>query len=126
MDAKPTDDGYRYDFVHVRTFDHHAELQIRGPDGPQPQTGEAFVAAGDRAWALRAFRELDDALVRLRFEFPRTGLLVLRTQGDLEAVQAADHGLLAAQGHWLGREILLAYETSAEAARTSPHVRCSA
>lgn len=107
--ATYSDDGLAYQFVQVR-FDRDlgvAHLTIKGPDAPQPEGAEGLHAAGDQAWVLRAFRELDDALVRLRFEFPRLGLIALRTEGDLEAVRQAERGLLAAQEDWLGREILL-------------------
>ena len=55
-----------------------AEIVIKGPEGPQPEDGAGFVKAGDQAWVLKAFRELDDALIRLRFEFPGVGLLTLK------------------------------------------------
>ena len=36
----------------------------------------AFVAAGDQSWAIRAFRELDDVLLRLRFNEPEIGTVM--------------------------------------------------
>ena len=43
-----------------------AELTVQAPTGPQPSTPEEILKAGDQFWPLRAFRELDDALLRLR------------------------------------------------------------
>jgi benzoyl-CoA-dihydrodiol lyase len=83
-----------------------AELLVRGPRGDQPRTAEQIQSAGDAQWSLRAFREIDDALLRLRLEHLDIGLLVVRTEGDLDAVLAADEALHAAQGHWLAREIV--------------------
>ena len=83
-----------------------AEIVVRGPEEPQPEDGAGFRAAGTEAWALRAFRELDDVLLRLRFEELSIGLINLRTSGDLDKVLAADRGLLAAQNDWLAKEIL--------------------
>jgi len=83
-----------------------AEILVRGPQEPQPEDGAGFREAGTDAWALRVFRELDDVLLRLRFEEPHIGLINLRTSGDLDKVLAADRGLLAAQNDWLGKEIL--------------------
>ncbi len=62
--------------------------------------------AGDQFWALRAFRELDDALLRLRVNEPEIGTIVVRTEGDGAAVLAIDQTLLAHQSHWLVREII--------------------
>jgi benzoyl-CoA-dihydrodiol lyase len=104
-----TEHVLRYEFVSV-TFDRlkrTAVLVVRGPDSPQPETAEAFVAAGDRAWALLAFRELDDALLRLRLNEPEIGTIMLRTEGDIEKVRAVDQALADHQSHWLVREIIL-------------------
>ena len=107
LNLQRTEHGLAYDLVTVKIDGGVAEILVRGPDGPQPEDAAGFAAAGDQSWALKVFRELDDALIRLRFEFPRVGMLTLRTEGDIDAVLAADRGLLAAQDHWLGREILL-------------------
>ena len=44
-------------------------------------------------WLLQTARELDDALCRLRFDFPEIGSLVLRTQGAIEDAVALDSEL---------------------------------
>jgi benzoyl-CoA-dihydrodiol lyase len=84
-----------------------AELTVQAPTGPQPTTPEAILATGDRFWPLRAFRELDDALLRLRVHEPEIGTVVLRTEGDLDAVLAVDRTLAEHQSDWLVREISL-------------------
>ncbi|HVB37013.1 MAG TPA: 2,3-epoxybenzoyl-CoA dihydrolase, partial [Vicinamibacterales bacterium] len=84
-----------------------AELTVKAPTGPQPDTPDAILEAGDQFWALRAFRELDDALLRLRLNEPEIGTVVLRTEGDPAAVLAVDETLLTHQDHWLVREIIL-------------------
>jgi benzoyl-CoA-dihydrodiol lyase len=84
-----------------------AELIVHAPGGPQPATVDAIVAAGDQFWPLRAFRELDDALLRLRLNEPQIGTVVIKTEGDPEAVLAVDRTLAANQSHWLAREITL-------------------
>jgi len=84
-----------------------ADLTIKAPEGAQPSTADAILTAGDQFWPLRAFRELDDALLRLRVNEPEIGTVVIRTTGDREAVLAVDRLLLAHQSHWLVREIIL-------------------
>jgi benzoyl-CoA-dihydrodiol lyase len=107
---EPAIDGDRIAYRHVRgTIDRVkrvCELTISAPDAPQPATAEAFVSAGDHAWALRAFRELDDAILRLRLNEPEIGTIVLRATGDPQAVVDVDAALDANRGHWLVREII--------------------
>jgi benzoyl-CoA-dihydrodiol lyase len=52
-----------------------------------------MVAMGDQFWPLRAFRELDDALLRLRVNELEIGTVVIRTTGDIDAVLAIDRFL---------------------------------
>ncbi len=82
------------------------QLTISAPDAPQPATADAYLRAGDQAWAVRAFRELDDALLRLRLNEPEIGTVVLRATGDAAAVLAVDASLAANQSHWLGRGVI--------------------
>jgi benzoyl-CoA-dihydrodiol lyase len=84
-----------------------ADLTVQAPTGTQPSTPAEILAAGDQFWALRAFRELDDALLRLRVNEPEIGTVVIRTEGDRDAVLAIDRTLTAHQSDWLVREIVL-------------------
>jgi benzoyl-CoA-dihydrodiol lyase len=67
-------------------------------------TVTAFESARD---ALEACRELDDAILRLRFNEPDLGTWVLHTEGDADSVLAADSELAAGGSDWLAREIRL-------------------
>jgi benzoyl-CoA-dihydrodiol lyase len=81
------------------------ELTISAPDTPQPVTADDYLKAGDQSWAVRAFRELDDTLLRLRLNEPEIGTVVVRATGDPAAVLAVDASLDANQSNWLVREI---------------------
>jgi benzoyl-CoA-dihydrodiol lyase len=83
-----------------------AMLTVAGPEGPQPSSVDGIVAAGDQFWPLRAFRELDDALLRLRFNEPSIGTVVLKTRGDADGVLTVDATLMEHGDHWLVREIV--------------------
>src|SRR6266851_5467933 len=103
-----TEAGYTYSAVRL-AFNRDkrtAELTVQAPTRPQPSTPEEILKAGDQFWPLRAFRELDDALLRLRVNEPEIGTVVIRTEGDREAVLAIDRTLVAHQSHWLVREII--------------------
>jgi benzoyl-CoA-dihydrodiol lyase len=89
-----------------------ARLTVRGPDGPQPADPDAIHAAGAAWWPLAVARELDDAILRLRFNELELGTWVLRTEGDPAAVAAADAAFLEHAGDWFVREVgLLAKRT---------------
>jgi benzoyl-CoA-dihydrodiol lyase len=96
---------YRYVKGAIDRAKRTCELTIAAPDSPQPKTADEFLAAGDQSWALRAFRELDDALLRLRLNEPEIGTVIVRAVGDPEAVIAVDEALHANGSHWLVREI---------------------
>jgi benzoyl-CoA-dihydrodiol lyase len=81
-------------------------LSVRGPRADEPTTPDAIRAAGDSYWPLRAFRELDDALLHLRINEPLIGTLTITTEGDSAHVLAADEVLARHADHWLVREIV--------------------
>jgi benzoyl-CoA-dihydrodiol lyase len=92
---------YRFVTLEVNEADRLATLTIKAP-----AAGSEAIAVSAKSWALRAFRELDDSLLHLRFNFPNCAAVVLKTEGDPAAVLAADAALLAAQKTHLGRETL--------------------
>src|SRR5262249_41254532 len=53
-----------------------------------------------------AFRELDDAILRLRIAEPLIGTVVIKTRGDRDTMLRVDELLLAHKDHWLVREII--------------------
>ncbi|MFP3901371.1 MAG: 2,3-epoxybenzoyl-CoA dihydrolase [Acidimicrobiia bacterium] len=84
-----------------------AFLTVRAPAGSQPSDPAELLAAGASAWLLAAARELDDAILRLRFDEPDIGTWVLRTEGDPAQVLAAEELLALHPDHWLVREVRL-------------------
>jgi benzoyl-CoA-dihydrodiol lyase len=105
-EVTPTGRRYRHVTLALDPAHRLATLTVKAPSDPQPGTPEAFLKAGGGAWALRAFRELDDALVQLRVNQLEIGTLVLKTEGDPAAVLAVDRTIAQHKGHWLVREIL--------------------
>ncbi len=98
-------------YPHVRvTIDaerRQADILVRGPEGQQPQTPAEIARAGSAYWPLAVARELDDAILHLRFNHGTVGLLIFHTQGTPEAVLDVDRVLDQNSHHWLVREILL-------------------
>jgi benzoyl-CoA-dihydrodiol lyase len=107
LDRRHTSDGIRYSTVEV-TYDRGlgaAIILVHGPEGDQPSTADQIEAAGARWWPLRACRELDDALLHLRFNEPELGTWILKTAGDPAVVVAVDDILSNHRKHWLVGEI---------------------
>jgi benzoyl-CoA-dihydrodiol lyase len=84
-----------------------ATITIAGPKDAPPAHPDALVEAGAAVWLLRCARELDDAILHLRFNETALGTIVFRSQGDPQAAAAHESMLLGNRGHWLANEIVL-------------------
>src|SRR5512132_1564530 len=83
-----------------------ATIVVRAPGEEQPDTPQAIHLMGDRFWPLRAFRELDDAILRLRLNEPAIGTVIFKTDGNRDFVLGVDRTLAENRNHWLVREII--------------------
>ena len=93
---------YKHVDVTVDRASRVATVSLRAPDTPAP----ALDAMDATSWMLCAARELEDAILHLRFNETDVGLWIFKTQGDPAVVMAHEAALLAAGEHWLAREIL--------------------
>ena len=105
LDRTLTEDRVEYPSVTVEVDRARriANLTIRGPSTPVPPT----IEATDTFWPLSWARELDDAILHLRFNEPEIGQLVFRTEGSSTAVLAYDAFLETHQDDWFIREVRL-------------------
>jgi benzoyl-CoA-dihydrodiol lyase len=97
----------RYVSLEVDDKARTATLTMRAPEGAEPQTPDELAKAGSSAWVLRAWRELDDALLDLRFNRPGVGVVALKTSGDADKVLAVDAMLAKHKDDGLVREATL-------------------
>ncbi len=104
LEPKVSATGIEYRFVSVKlnSAQRVAELVLRGPSDDAP-TVSSLTADG---WVLRAFRELDDAILRLRINHLDVGTVVLKTEGDAKKVLAHDAFVRDNASHWLVREVI--------------------
>src|SRR5262249_55522224 len=102
------DAGYHYKHVDVAldAASRTATITVSAPEGPQPQTIDAIVAAGAAWWPLAMARALDDAILMLRTNALDIGTIILKTRGDVASVLEADRTMLAHQAHWFVREVI--------------------
>jgi benzoyl-CoA-dihydrodiol lyase len=75
-----------------------------------PASPDRLAEEGAATWLLRCARELDDAILHLRFNELEIGLLLFTTAGDPAAVLAHERVLLDHPQHWLANEILLCWK----------------
>jgi len=108
LGARYREDGvdYKYVTLDVDAAARGARLTVRGPELDEPSSPAAMRERGSDLWALRAFRELDDALLDLRFNRPEIGVVVLQTRGEAAKVLAADAALGAGREDWFVNEVL--------------------
>ncbi len=108
LNPERSGDETQYGFVTVKIDRdrRNATLTVRAPEGEEPSTPEEIQRAGCNFWALKAFRELNDALLDLRLNEPEIGTLLIHTEGSAENVLAVDKTLHDHADHWLVREII--------------------
>ncbi len=110
LEVERTAQGSRYRFVEfaIDASKRAATLKVRAPDTAPPKDAEALRELGDRAWSLRAFRELDDALLDLRVNHSEIGVLTVETEGDSDRVLAWDRALVdLSESDWFAKEVVL-------------------
>ena len=116
------EDGLRYRYVELKLdrVRRVAELDLALPEPGWPTTAEAALEQGAAWWLLRAFRELDDALLHLRFNEPEIALVALRARGEPRAwletdalLASSDHGFVQETRH-LVKRVLKRLENTAK------------
>ena len=105
IESELSEDGlertYRHVSLKLDLSERVANLTIHAPDAAA--TG-ALRGEGADTWAMRAFRELEDALLHLRFNHDTIGLIVLRAVGDASNVVSHDARVLESDD-WFAKEV---------------------
>jgi benzoyl-CoA-dihydrodiol lyase len=99
------------------TYDHlrleidregrRATLTVLGPGAEQPSEAAAIRRMGSAWWPLAAFRDLDDALCHMRVNEGTIGLILLKTEGEMEQIVAVDEILGRLKDDWFVGEVRL-------------------
>jgi benzoyl-CoA-dihydrodiol lyase len=103
-----TDRGidYRHVALEIDPASRVATLTLRGPETVPPLPADP-ATLGAAWYPLALFRELDDALVELRFNYETVGVVLLKTSGDLGKTLEMDALLHSRPDHWFMREVRL-------------------
>jgi benzoyl-CoA-dihydrodiol lyase len=108
LDRRIAEDGIVYRHVQV-AFDRPARramVRVLGPSRISPDLA-GIHAEGANFWPLAMARELDNAILHLRFNEPELGLVVFRSEGDPASVVAADNLMERHSEDWFVREVRL-------------------
>jgi len=107
---EPTVDGTAFSYTHVTLVvdpkKRTAEITLKAPTDTQPRKNTREKGAS--LWALRCYRELNDAILRLRTVYLDVGLVTFKTEGKRELLLEAEATLLeqAKAGDWFANEVL--------------------
>jgi benzoyl-CoA-dihydrodiol lyase len=109
LGAKYRDDGAEYEHVSLSVDANArvAKIVVRAPKTATPDNASALRELGNELWALKCFRELDDALLNLRFNYETVGLIVIETEGDPAMVLSSDAALDKNRDDGFVHEVLL-------------------
>ncbi len=101
------EDGIHYEYVDV-TFgptERTATIRMTVPDA-LPAIPEDASSLGADWWALKAWRELDNAILNLRFNYRDVGLVLVETRGNIDTILELDKQLLERKDDWFVHEVL--------------------
>jgi benzoyl-CoA-dihydrodiol lyase len=102
---------YRHVTLTIDDKARTATIELRAPGAQVPANAAEALAKGADGWGIRAARELDDALLRLRFMHGEVGLVLLRTSGDADKAHAVGELLSGPdKDAWIIRETRLLWQ----------------
>ena len=109
LSRKMAADGLEYDWLDLSIDRKHRNvtLLVRAPGTEAPDSMADAIALGDRFWPLALARQLDDALLHLRFNEPDIGTIIITSAGATGTVNGYDEFLQRHKDDWLMREIIL-------------------
>ena len=94
------DGTWNYEHVTIHLDKRMATITVRSSSASPERSVDT--------WSLKMFRELEDALIRLRFNHLNIGLLVVKTEGTAEDVKTHEDWVARnASSDWFVREVEL-------------------
>ncbi len=82
-----------------------ASITINAPLNSAPTNINQIISEGDDFWLLRCARELDDAVLHLRFNELEIGIIIFKTFGEISNVLSYDKLLDLHKDNWFINEI---------------------
>ena len=110
LDIEYSDDALNMSLVNVaiNRAGEHATITIKGAETEPPANADEAVSQGASWYMLDLVRQLDEAILHLRFNEPGIGTLIFKTVGDGNKVKAHDDFMTTnADANWLINEVQL-------------------
>jgi benzoyl-CoA-dihydrodiol lyase len=92
--------SYAHVQLQLNTSRRGATITINAPDSIGPQTADDIFKAGVNWWPLAAFRQIEDALLHLRFNHLDIGCITFLTRGSQDILMAIDEQIANNQNNW--------------------------
>jgi benzoyl-CoA-dihydrodiol lyase len=106
-DTAEDDIRYEHLAIEIERSRGVANITVYGPSAAAPASAEEIHRLGASFWPLAIARELEDAILHLRFNEESIGTWIIRTEGDRQLVESHDRALAEFGSDWLLREITL-------------------
>ena len=103
LEVSVSEEGHRrYQHVELElnTSRRGATITINAPNSVGPTSGVEVYQEGVNWWPLAAFRELEDALLHLRFNHLDIGSITFLSRGSQEVLMGIDEVIASQQDHW--------------------------
>jgi len=101
---------YRYLDVAIEPSQRVAVLTFLAPEDRVAQNLDEILRSGASWYPLQLARELDDAILNLRFNHLEIGTWIFKSHGPKAEILAADRALMLHLDHWFVREVKNFYE----------------
>jgi benzoyl-CoA-dihydrodiol lyase len=100
---------YRYSHVCLKVNEKArvAHVQLSGPSEKDLEESRDPESLTAKSYVIRFWRELQDALLQLRFNHDDIGLILFSSKGCGQNVLSIDENLASREDHWLAREVRL-------------------
>lgn len=106
VDYQENSATYEFVKVEIDQVKRVAIIELKGPSADDSKIPENASELGSDWYGLKFWRELDDAILNLRFNYYEVGTVIIKSKGSCENVIALDNALEARKDDWFIREVL--------------------
>lgn len=83
----------------------NVKIHINSPKTNSPKNENELMQLGDNFWLLKCAREIDDAILNIRFNELEIGVIIFTSHGSIKNIIKYDHLLHQYKNNWFVKEI---------------------